>query len=186
VTAFAAISQFTAIISVVMMLGLSRDATTNELDYGREVWNLSARLMSLLMLSALIGITLGHAAYFVSIARLGVSTTSGVLQLQPFCVAIAQFAIDRKLMTPGQWGSGTVAVIGALVLLYAQWSLTRMLHRSAAANGQGVSPPVAGAESEGIEAAEMDAMPVRSDGVRDQGTASSADPDSGQNRRQMK
>ncbi len=163
VTAFAAISQITAGISIVLMIALSRDAAEG-LDFGMAAWGLSAGQMGMLLLSAVIGITLGHAAYFVSIARLGVSTTSGVLQLQPFCVAIAQFAVYGKLMTPGQWAAGTVAVIGALVLLWVQWRQTRAASARVGADvGAGV---IAGEESEGIEAAEMEAMPVESDGER--------------------
>lgn len=185
VTAFAAISQITAAISVVLMLVLSRDSS-KLLDYGMAVRALSAGGWGILFLSAVIGITLGHAAYFVSIARLGVSTTSGVLQLQPFCVAIAQFVVFNKVMTGGQWAAGTVAVMGALVLLYAQWRLTRT---SRAAVGVDVledqaMPPVAGDESEGIEVAEMDAMPVESDGQRNHSSAAGRDAGNGNSPRQ--
>jgi drug/metabolite transporter (DMT)-like permease len=166
VTAFAAISQITAVISFVLMLGLSRDEGTHALDWGRAVWGLSAGQMVMLLVSAIIGITLGHAAYFTSIARLGVSTTSGVLQLQPFCVAIAQFAVFGTMMTGGQWVSGVVAVIGALLLLYVQWRLTRAARERVGADAGAGMPPVAGDESEGVEAAEMEAMPVESDGER--------------------
>lgn len=186
VTAFAAISQITAGISLVLMLGLSRDASKSP-DFGAAIFSLSVGGLAMLFLSAIIGITLGHAAYFVSIARLGVSTTSGVLQLQPFCVAVAQFFVFGKVMTGGQWTAGTVAVVGALVLLYAQWRLTRTSSAPAGADvaaGEAL-PPIAGAESEGIEAAEMDAMPVKSDGTRVQPVALPGERDSGQNRRQM-
>lgn len=167
VTAFAAISQITAGISLVLMVALSRD-TAKSLDHGAAVFSLSPGGVMMLVLSALIGITLGHAAYFVSIARLGVSTTSGVLQLQPFCVAVAQFFVFNKVMTSGQWTAGTIAVVGALFLLYAQWRLNRAANAPVGADvaaGEAM-PPIAGTESEGIEAAEMDAMPVESDGKR--------------------
>ncbi len=167
VTAFAAISQITAGISLVLMLGLSRDATGAP-DFGAAIFSLSSAGLAMLFLSAIIGITLGHAAYFVSIARLGVATTSGVLQLQPFCVAIAQFVVFNQVMTGGQWAAGTVAVIGALVLLYAQWRLTRATSAPVGAHvaAGAVMPPIAGEESEGIEAAEMEAMPVESERKR--------------------
>lgn len=177
VTAFAAISQITAGISLVLMMGLSREAAqshpgsenrgTHALDFGAAVFSLSSGGLAMLFLSAIIGITLGHAAYFISIARLGVAPTSGVLQLQPFCVAIAQFVVFNQVMTGGQWMAGTVAVVGALVLLYAQWRLKRAASAPVGADiaAGAVMPLVAGEESEGIEAAEMDAVPVESDGV---------------------
>jgi drug/metabolite transporter (DMT)-like permease len=169
VTAFAAVSQITAAISMAIMVALARDPHTKSLDLGAAVWGLSAGQMAILAASAVIGIALGHTFYFVSIARLGVATTSGVLQLQPFCVAIAQFMVFGELMTTGQWASGTIAVIGALVLLYAQWRLTHAGGTPLGADAAEALPPIAGIESEGIEVAEMDAMPVESDGVKERG-----------------
>lgn len=162
-TAFAAISQITALLSVVMMVALAKHPVTRVHDFGWSVWMLDGGQLLLLGLSSVIGIGLGHTFYYISIARLGVAVTSGVLQLQPFCVAVLRFALMGVLMTAGQWVSGSVAVGGAMVLLWAQWSLTR---RGGATTGQEASrmPPVAGAESEGVEAAEMDAIPVQSDG----------------------
>jgi drug/metabolite transporter (DMT)-like permease len=157
VTAFAAVSQLTGLISVALMLVLSRESAGG-LDWGGGVWALSAGQMAMLMLSAVIGITLGHTTYFISIARLGVSTTSAVLQLQPVCVAAAEFAIAGELMTGWQWACGTIAVGGAFLLLYVQW----VTGRAAAGPRIAGLGRTAGEESEGIETAEMDAMPVES------------------------
>lgn len=73
-----------------------------------------------LLLSALIGIALGHVAYYYAIAKLGVAVSSGVVQLQPFFVSIASLAIFGEVLTAWQWSFGTVAVAGAVLILLVQ------------------------------------------------------------------
>jgi drug/metabolite transporter (DMT)-like permease len=147
-----------------MMVALAKHPVTRVHDLGWSVWALDSWQLFLLGLSSVIGIGLGHTFYYISIARLGVAVTSGVLQLQPFCVAVFRFALMGVLMTAGQWVSGSVAVGGAMVLLWAQWTLTRRGGATMRQKASGL-PPIAGAESEGVEAAEMDAIPVQSDGL---------------------
>jgi drug/metabolite transporter (DMT)-like permease len=125
VTSFAAISQYTSLLLVLAMLVLARDPATGEPDLGASALNLGAWPMALLALSSVIGIGLGHVFYYISIARLGVAVSSGVMQLQPFCVALAQLAIFDKRLTGGQWAAGLVAVAGAALLLGVQWRVGR-------------------------------------------------------------
>lgn len=125
VTAFAAISQYTSLILVVLMLILARDPKTGSADFGMHAFSLGAWPFALLLLSAIIGIALGHVFYYISIARLGVAVSSGVIQLQPFCVAVAQLMLFHKPLTNGQWVCGVLAVLGASMLLYTQWSISR-------------------------------------------------------------
>ena len=80
----------------------------------------------LLLLSAVIGIALGHVFYYISIARLGVAVSSGVIQLQPFLVAMASFAVFGERLGPLQWAFGVVAVGGAGAILVSQHRLTRI------------------------------------------------------------
>ena len=118
VVAFAAISQYTAAAMVVLMLRFGRHA-------GLEAMALPAGEFALLLLSALIGIALGHVLYYMSIARLGVAVSSGVLQLHPFAVGVASLFIFGEVLTALQWTSGLVAVSGALLMLVARGRLTR-------------------------------------------------------------
>lgn len=111
--AFAAISQYTAVLLAVPMLLFADRAGLAALD-------LPAPRFTLLLLSSLIGIGLGHTFYYFSIARLGVAVSSGVIQLQPFIVAAASFPLFGERLTAGQWGSGAVAIVGAAIILYAQ------------------------------------------------------------------
>jgi drug/metabolite transporter (DMT)-like permease len=159
VTAFAAISQITALLCVVFMLVAARaDAGRGPHDLGLSVLHLSAAPILLMILSSILGIALGHVFYYMAIARLGVAVTSGVIQLQPFCVAAAQFMVYGVALTMGQWIGGIVAVCGAVMLLHAQWAMSRT--RALAPTGTIARETIPGGEPVGVEAAEMDAMPV--------------------------
>ncbi len=113
ILAFAAISQFTALGMILVMLPFGKES-------GLSVFVLSGPQMALLLLSAVIGIALGHVLYYVAIARLGVTATAGVIQLQPFCVGVASFFLFQERLLPTQWLSGTVAVGGAALMLWVQ------------------------------------------------------------------
>lgn len=140
VTAFAAISQYTAAAMLVLMLIFARDTRTGAPDFGAGAWALPAGQFWLLLLSAVVGIALGHVFYYIAIARLGVAVSSGVIQLQPFLVAVAQYYLFNQLLTGRQLLSGVLAVCGALTLLGVQWSTGRKA--AAAAHPVVVPPPL--------------------------------------------
>ena len=118
VIAFAAISQYTAAAMVVLMLVLGRHA-------GLEVIEMSNADIALLLISAVIGIALGHVFYYMSIARLGVAVSSGVLQLHPFGVGVASYFVFEEILTTPQWVAGGIAVVGAALMLGAQRRIAR-------------------------------------------------------------
>lgn len=118
VTAFAVISQYTALAMVALMFALGE-------RWGAGALDLPAGQFVLLLVSAIIGIALGHVFYYISIARLGVAVSSGVIQLQPFMVSLGQTALGWQSLSLMQWGSGIIAVAGAIVMLAVQWLLTR-------------------------------------------------------------
>lgn len=119
IVAFAVISQYTAAAMIVLMLLLGErggmTAITN-LDAGQFGW---------LLVSAVVGIALGHVFYYMSINRLGVAVSSGVIQLQPFLVGAASFFLFAELLTIWQWLSGMVAILGAGTILIVQHRLRR-------------------------------------------------------------
>lgn len=121
VMAFAAISQLTAVVMVGLMFLLGE-------RFGAAVWELSREQFVWLLLSALIGIALGHVFYYMSIARLGVAVSAGVLQLQPFLVAVASYLLFGEVLRLGQWLSGGVAVCGALLMLAIQLHVSKRLN----------------------------------------------------------
>ena len=118
VIAFAAISQYTAAAMIVLMLVLGRHR-------GMEVIEMSGPDIALLLISAVIGIALGHVFYYMSIARLGVAVSSGVLQLHPFGVGVASYFVFAEILTTPQWVAGGIAVVGAALMLGAQRRIAR-------------------------------------------------------------
>jgi len=111
---FGAISQYTAGAMVPLMLVLGE-------GFGRGAWGLPNDQFALLLLSAVIGIAIGHVAYYMAIARLGVAVSSGIIQLQPFIVAAFSMWLFDERLTGGQWAAGMVAVCGAGVIVRQQW-----------------------------------------------------------------
>lgn len=117
-TAFAAISQYTAAVMVALMLVLGT-------DHGLTAWALPPREFGMLLLSAVIGIALGHVFYYAAIARLGVAVSSGVVQLQPFFVTAASAVLFGERMTTLQIVCGVVAIAGAGTMLSVQHQLAQ-------------------------------------------------------------
>ena len=75
----------------------------------------------------LIGIALGHVLYYMAINRLGVAVTAGIIQLQPFLVGIGETFIPgfHGSLSPLQWVTGCIAILGAAVILRVQHKLSR-------------------------------------------------------------
>lgn len=117
--AFAAVNQVTGAGLFALMLAFAP-------NFGNDVFRLDGRTMWMVALSAVIGIGLGHTFYFLSVGRLGLATSTAVVQLQPITVSVAQMFIFGESLTPGQWATGLAAVAGAGVVLHTQ-------HRVAAA-----------------------------------------------------
>ena len=117
-TAFAAISQVTAICIVGLMIPFGDRAGLTALD-------MEPGRFGLFLLSAIIGIAAGHVLYYISIARLGVTVSSGVVQTQPFTVGTASYFLFGEVLRPIQWASGSVAVGGAVLMLVVQHLVTR-------------------------------------------------------------
>ncbi|MBL9141048.1 MAG: DMT family transporter [Phycisphaerae bacterium] len=116
--AFGVIALYTGSALVVCMLiwGENHGAAVLHLQ-SAELWHLG--------LSAFLGIALGHVLYYTAIDRLGVATTAGVLQLQPFIVSVASVLLFGITLTALQWSGGVVALIGAAFLLLTQRAMER-------------------------------------------------------------
>lgn len=124
VMAFAVVSQYTAAVLVAAMLAFGA-------HYGADAAHLKPGMFLMLVLSAVIGIGLGHTLYFFSIARLGLVASAGVVQLQPITVSLAFMLIgggtDAKDhgLHGWQWVTGSIAVAGAVAMLMVQGKVTR-------------------------------------------------------------
>ncbi len=110
---FAVVSQYTALAMVALMLLVGE-------GHGAAAAHLPRPEFTLLLVSAVIGIALGHTLYFVAIKRLGVAVAASVMQVQPVLVAAASFVIFGEVLHLAQWISGALAVSGALVILLIQ------------------------------------------------------------------
>ncbi|GMV26849.1 MAG: hypothetical protein AMXMBFR58_28800 [Phycisphaerae bacterium] len=115
-TAFAVVSQYTAAAIVVLMVVLGD-------RHGMTVLDLPGTRQFLLVLSAVIGIGLGHTLYFASISRLGLAVAAGVVQLQPITVSIGSMLLFDERLNALQWIGGTIAIAGAVIMLLAQHRL---------------------------------------------------------------
>jgi drug/metabolite transporter (DMT)-like permease len=112
VAAFGVICQFTAVGTVVLMLVFGD-------RHGLCALNMSALQWSMLTLSAFIGIAISHVMYYASLRRLGVSVSSGIIQMQPILTAIGSTFIFGEHLTVLQWVCGLIGVSGAVVMLAA-------------------------------------------------------------------
>lgn len=118
IMAFAVISQYTAGVVILLMFLLGDNA-------GADAVRLPPVQFYLLLLSSILGIALGHVCYYISIARLGVAVSAGVIQLQPFAVGVCSVIWFQERLTAFQWVAGCVAVVGAALVLWVQHQLSR-------------------------------------------------------------
>lgn len=117
-TAFAAVSQYTAAAMVLLMVCFGA-------NFGLHLWDLPAGKIKWVLISAVIGIGIGHTLYFYSMKKLGLAVSAGVVQLQPITVSICApflFPADPHLSI-WQWLSGGCAVLGAATMLITQHRL---------------------------------------------------------------
>lgn len=110
---FAAVSNYTALVLVILMLILGR-------GHGNEVFDFSKAEFGKLVASAMLGIALSHGLYYAAMNKLGVAVSTGVILLQPVIVSVGSLFLFDERLTAGQWACGLVAISGAAVTLYAQ------------------------------------------------------------------
>lgn len=132
-TSFAAISLYTAAGMIALMIPLGTRGGLGALDLSAFNW-------FILVLSALIGIALGHVFYYAAIARLGVAVSAAVVQLAPFICGAASVMIFGEILTLGQWTCGGIMLIGAGILLWAE----QARHRPRMQAALSVGPEAAG------------------------------------------
>ena len=136
---FAAISQYTAGAMLVLMLIFADRMGAGALD-------MNLPRFGLFLLSAIIGIAAGHVLYYVSIEKLGVTVSSGVIQLQPFTVAALACVVFGGRLSVAQWLFGAVAVVGAITMIDVQHRVKQRIMKQAATE-QTATDRIATAES---------------------------------------
>lgn len=124
-TAFSAVSQYTGAALVVLMLLFATGHGASALHMPPAEGLTSSDKFMLMLLSAIIGIGVGHTLYYASITRLGLAVSAGVVQLQPVTVSICSMFIFHEKLTAAQWLSGLLAIVGAVLMLVAQQKAAR-------------------------------------------------------------
>lgn len=89
-------------------------------NYGMAPLDFDAKQLGMLVLTAILPLTIGHTAYYLAIRNIGATPASAVIQLQPFTVAALSVWLRDEVLTFGQWAWGTVAALGAMLMLYVQ------------------------------------------------------------------
>ncbi|QOJ00401.1 MAG: hypothetical protein HRU70_07830 [Phycisphaeraceae bacterium] len=133
--AFAAVSQYTGLALVVLMLffgtrGVGPDGAPDVVR-GLNALRLPGGALGaefgMLLLFAVVGIGLGHTLYYHSINRLGLAVSAGVVQLQPVTVSLGAILIfpnnPEQHLSGFQWLTGLLAIAGAGVMLFTQHRL---------------------------------------------------------------
>jgi drug/metabolite transporter (DMT)-like permease len=129
--AFAAVSQYTALILLALMFAFAHDRPPIEgvvqgtRDLGASALNLPTIEFIKLLASAIIGIGIGHTLYYFSISRLGLAVSAGVVQLQPVTVSIASLFLFDERLNSAQWISGLGAIAGAGLILFTQQRMAK-------------------------------------------------------------
>ena len=82
-----------------------------------QLKHLSGQNWLLVVLSAFLGIVLGHTFLYSAVNRLGTSISSGVQSVTPFITAAVAYLYLGEALSVVQWGGGITIVVGAIVLL---------------------------------------------------------------------
>jgi drug/metabolite transporter (DMT)-like permease len=82
-----------------------------------ELAQLSGQNWLLVLLSAFLGIVLGHSFLYSAVNRLGTSITSSVQSVTPFVTVAFAYLYLGEALTGIQWIGGITIVVGAIVLL---------------------------------------------------------------------
>ena len=115
ILAFAIVAQMCSVVLFIAMLIKG--------DYS-VVSRLSPRDWTLLVASSLLGIGFGHVLLYVAVVRLGASVTTTCQSAMPFLTAAIASVMLGEQLSPAQWLSGCVIVVGAIILLSVKQSLT--------------------------------------------------------------
>jgi len=111
-TAFGLVCVYTALGTIVLMLAFGQPArilTTPPLP------------LSLLVLSALVGIATAHVLFYAAIKRIGVAIASSVNLSGALLTGLAgAWLFPDERLNAAQWFSGMLLLVGAMLLLWSQ------------------------------------------------------------------
>lgn len=80
--------------------------------------------ITLLVLSALIGVGAAHGMYFVAVRRIGVTVSALTLSATPFVSAVIGWLVLNEPMSAAQWVGGLILTAGAMLAGWSELQLT--------------------------------------------------------------
>ncbi len=112
--AYGIVSLLTCVPLVALMFGFGHWQVLLHLPPGQWLW---------LILSALIGLTLGHVFYYRAIRVMGPIASEGCMLLIPFQTAILAHVLMGDRLSGAQWAAGGVLILGCTLLLRARFQV---------------------------------------------------------------
>ena len=112
--AYGLVSLLTGAALLVLMFGAGNWRALLELAPDQWLW---------LLLSALIGLTLGHVFYYRAIRVMGPIASEGGMLLIPFQTAILAHLFLGERLTPVQWAAGLFLILGCVLLIRARFAM---------------------------------------------------------------
>jgi drug/metabolite transporter (DMT)-like permease len=85
---------------------------------------------TLLVVSSILGIALGHFFLYTSVQHLGAAIPACVSSVSPFLTAAIAFVFLGESLTKTQWAAGFTMVLGAIVLLSNQQTVVKAMRDS--------------------------------------------------------
>ncbi|HOE00826.1 MAG TPA: DMT family transporter [Kiritimatiellia bacterium] len=114
--AYGMVSVLTGIPLVGLMFAFGQWAELGHLTLPQWGW---------LVLSSLLGLTLGHVLYYRAIRVMGPIASEGFMLLIPFQTAVLAHFLMGDQLTPTQWLAGAVLILGCVLLLRARFQQDR-------------------------------------------------------------
>ena len=112
--AYGIVSLLTCVPLVALMFGFGHWQVLLHLPPVQWLW---------LILSALIGLTLGHVFYYRAIRVMGPIASEGCMLLIPFQTAILAHVLMGDRLSGAQWAAGGVLILGCTLLLRARFQV---------------------------------------------------------------
>lgn len=110
IAVFGGVVTWTGLFMVITMILFGDSSGLTVLDIPRGVW-------LVIIVSGFIGVAVGHGLYFVGISNIGVAMSHGMMEVQPFLVALISYYVFGEVLNGGQWVGGVCAVAGVLLML---------------------------------------------------------------------
>lgn len=111
--AYGLVSLLTCVPLLALMFGLGDWRALLHLPAAQWLW---------LVVSALIGLTLGHVFYYRAIRIMGPIASEGGMLLIPFQTSILAYFLLGERLSATQWAAGAVMILGCTLLIRARFS----------------------------------------------------------------